>query len=231
MDAPSPPSRPAAAHPSSAELDLRFKVLSAEYGHLTSMLSSTWSNAAARANLFFVAVSAAGLALAYLVGGTGATRTSLVLVMVVLLLVLVIGLVALSRLLTAHRESTRLVQSMIRIRHFFVELDPGAAAYMTLPIHDDEAGLFGASTARSRFSAMTYPPAASMASLVAFVDAFVTAAIVGTAYIVVAGDDVSGAVAWSGVTLAIGLAFFQGWVFANLERLRRSLDVRFPQRD
>ena len=108
------------------DLELRFRILSAEYSHLTSMLTSTWSTSAARTNLFFVAVSAAGVALAFLSNGH-VTRTFLILTLSILLLILVMGLVALSRMLHANRESIRQLQSIIRIRRFFVELDPGSA--------------------------------------------------------------------------------------------------------
>ena len=210
-----------------SEVDLRFKILSAEYSHVTSMLGNTWSSAASRTNLFFVAVSAAGIALALFADSSHVTRTSLLVVLVVLLLVLVMGLVALSRMEVANRESVRLMQALLRIRHYFVEIDPGVAGYMMLPTNDDEGGVYGPVTRRSRFGAMTQLPAASMASLVAFVDAFVVAAIVGTGYLIVGGDATS-AVIWSGVALAIGLIAFEGWLFTKLDRTRRGIKAHYP---
>ena len=211
-------------------LDLRVRILTAEYSHATSMLGNTWSSAAARTNLFFVGVSAAGIALALFADSSHITRTSLLLVLVVLLLVLVMGVVVLSRMVSANRESIRLMQALIRIRHFFVEIDPLVAAYTTLPINDDESGLYGATTtARSRFSAMTQLPAASMASLVALVDAFVVAAIAGTGYLVLGGD-ANSAVIVSGVVLAIAVVSFEGWLFARLDRVRRDVEARYPAR-
>ena len=208
-------------------LELRFRILSAEYSHVTSMLGNTWSTAAARTNLFFVAVSAAGIALALFADSSHLTRTSLLLVLVVLLLVLVMGVVALSRMEVANRESVELMQALIRIRHFFVEIDPGAAGYMTLPIHDDQTGIYGPLAPRSRLGRMTQLPAASMASLVAFVDAFVVAAIVGTGYLILGGD-ATAAVIWSGVALAIALVAFEGWLFIKLDQVRRQIEARYP---
>src|SRR4030088_973618 len=43
------------------DLELRFRILSAEYSALIFHLGSTWSVSAARTNLFFVALSAAGV--------------------------------------------------------------------------------------------------------------------------------------------------------------------------
>jgi hypothetical protein len=211
----------------SSELELRFQILSAEYSHVTSMLGNTWSTTASRTNLFFVAVSAAGIALALFADSSHVTRTSLLLVLVVLLLVLVMGLIALTRMVAANTESIQLMQALIRIRHFFIEIDAGSARYMTLPVHDDESGVYGPITRGSRLSAMTQLPAASMASLVAFVDAFVVAAIAGTAYLLIGGD-VTVAFIVSGIALALAVFALMGWLFVRLDRVRRSLVVRFP---
>ena len=210
-----------------AQLQLRFNILSAEYSHVTSMLGNTWSTAASRTNLFFVGVSAAGIALALFADSAHVTRTSLLLVFVVLLIVLLMGVVAMSRMEAANRESVQLMQALIRIRHFFTEVDPGAAGYITLPIHDDETGIYGPIKRGSRLGAMTQLPAASMASLIALVDAFVVAAMVGTGYLI-AGGDATTAVILSGIALAFAVVAFEGWLFRNLDRVRRGLDARYP---
>jgi len=204
--------------------ELRFKILGAEYSHATSMLTATWSASAARTNLFFVAVSAAGVALALL---SHATATFLILALGVLLLILVMGLVALDRMLHANREAVLYMQSVIRIRRYFTTLDPGSAEYMTLPTTDDEKGLFGAH-ARSSFGAMTQTPAASMASLVALIDAFVTAALIGIAFLLITGAGQSVALIAAGIALAISIAGYEGWTYRDIRNLRQSLDVRFP---
>jgi len=121
------------------------------------------------------------------------------------------------------------MQSVIRIRRYFTTLDPGSAAYMTLPTTDDETGLFGAHT-RSNFGAMTQTPAASMASLVALIDAFVTAAVIGIAYLLITGAGQSAALITAGIALAISIVVYEGWTYRDLRNLRQSLDVRFPAR-
>lgn len=210
--------------------ELRFKILDAEYRHVTSMLMNIWSTSAARTNLFFVAVSAAGVALALFANGPHATATFLLLVLAVLLLVLVMGVVALERMLHANREAVLYMQSVNRIRRYFTELDPGSVAYMTLPTTDDFAGLFGTHRPRSSFGAMTQMPAASMATLIALIDAFVTAAVVGTAYLLIAGASQWGAVVAAGIALAISIAAYEGWAYRDLQKMRQSLDIRFPTR-
>ena len=212
----------------SKDLDLRFRILSAEYSHLTLRLNSTWSVSAQRTNLFFVAVSAAGVALALLSNTSPAAAIFPLLALAVLLLVLLMGVAALSRMLHANREATTLLQSLNRIRHFFVEMDPGAEYYMALPTTDDDIGLFGTIGRRSGFGAMTQMPASSMASLVALIDAFATGAITGIVYLLISGGSQLNAVIAAGVGLAVGLVGFEGWTYLDLQRMRRSLDVRFP---
>ncbi len=190
-------------------VELRFAILSSEYSHLTSRLASTWSTSAERTNLFFVAGSGAGVA-------------------GVLLLVLLMGITALSRLLAANRESIRLIQSLNRIRHFFVDLDPGSNIYLTLSIHDDERGLFGTIKPRSGFGVMTQMPAASMATLVALVNSFVTAAIVSMVFLVATHSDLVIGLVVAGLTFVVATVLYEGWVFIDLGRLRQGLDVRFP---
>ena len=214
--------------PQVADLELRFRILSAEYSHLTSMLAATWSISAARTNLFFVAVSAGGLALG--IGGSSSrlSRPFLVLALGVLMLILTMGMVALSRMLGANRIAIRLIQSLNRIRHFFVELDPHISSYLTQSTHDDERGIFGQVARGTSFGAMTEMPAASMASLIALVDAFVTAAIVGVGGLLASGGDLTNALVAAGVTLALGIVLFEGWVYSDLQRARRGLNPEFP---
>lgn len=219
------PGGPAARLPEDPEL--RFRILNAEYSHVTSMLTSTLSITAARANLYFVAVSAAGVALALLANASHGGAVFSWLALPVLLLVLVMGVVALDRLLHANHEATLYLQSLNRIRHFFVEIDPGSSPYMALPTSDDEVGLFGSRIRRSSFGAMTQMPAASMATLVALIDAFVTGAIAGVVVLLLTGGQFEAVIA-AGIALALGLAGFEGWAYLDLRRLRRSLDVRFP---
>ena len=210
----------------SDDVERRFRILSAEYSHLTSRLTGTWTVTAQRTNLFFVAVSAAGVALALLANASHATAIFPLLALAVLLLVLLMGVTALSRMLHANREAIILLQALNRIRHFFVEIDPGSERYLGLPTTDDDIGVFG--TDRLSFGAMTQMPASSMATLVALIDAFASGAIAGIAYQLISGGNQLNAVVAAGVALVLGLVGFEGWVYLDLQRMRRSLDARFP---
>jgi quinol-cytochrome oxidoreductase complex cytochrome b subunit len=77
---------------------------------------------------------------------------------------------------------------------------------------------------------MTNLPAASMATLVALVNTFVTGAIAGTAYLSLGGNP-SAALVWAAAGFAIASVLIWGWVFRQLHRVRRSLVVRYPRDD
>ena len=210
------------------DLELRFRILSAEYNALIFYLGSTWSVSAARTNLFFVALSAAGVALALISNASHFSREFQVFAIAVLLLVLLTGVFAMTRMLHAHAQTVLHIQSLNRIRHFFTELDPGTKPYFTLPIHDDEAGIVGSTRPLPSLWAMTYLPAASMATLAALVNTFLAGAIAGTVYLSLGGS-ASMALVWAGVTLVIASIVVWGWVFLELRRIRQRLVVRFPR--
>ena len=209
------------------DLELRFRILSTEYNALIFLLGSVWSVSAARTNLYFVTVSAAGVALALISNASNFSHEFQVFALAVLLLILATGVFAMVRMLHAHAQTVQHIQSLNRIRHFFTELDPGTKPYFTLPTHDDEAGIVGSIRARPSLWAMTQMPAASMATLVALVNTFVTAAIVGTACISFGGSPTI-ALICAVAGFAIGSIVFWGWVLRDLHRVRRSLDVRYP---
>jgi hypothetical protein len=72
----------------SADLELRFRILSTEYSTLIFSLGSTWSVSAARTNLFFVALSTAGVGLALIADASHFSREFQVFALAVLLLIL-----------------------------------------------------------------------------------------------------------------------------------------------
>src|SRR5207237_510630 len=164
------------------DLELRFRILSAEYSALIFHLGSTWSVSAARTNLFFVALSAAGVALALISNASHFSREFQVFALALLLLVLLIGIFAMTRMLHAHAETVLHIQSLNRIRHFFTELDPGTKAYFMLPTHDDEAALLASTRPRPSLWTRTKPPAANIATLVASVNTFDSASAPATVF-------------------------------------------------
>src|SRR5205809_588014 len=169
------------------DLELRFRILSIEYTTLVQRLGSTWAVSAARTNLYFVFLSASGVALALISNASHFSREFQVFALGVLLLNLLGGLMAIARMLHAHGQTVLYIQSLNRIRRFFTELDPDVKPYFTLPIHDDEAGVVESASQHPSLWAMTVLPAASMATLVALVTTFLVCAIGGTVYLVLGG--------------------------------------------
>ena len=212
------------------DLELRFRILSAEYSALIFYLGSTWSVSAARTNLFFVALSAAWVALALMSNASHFSRTFQAVAVAVLLLIFLTGVFAMARMLHAHAQTVLHIQSLNRIRHFFAELDPGTKPYFTLPTNDDEAGVVGSTRASPSLWAMTELPAASMATLVALVNTFVAGAIAGTACLSLGGS-AGLAMVFAAATFVLASVVVWGWIFLELRRVRRSLVVHFPRLD
>src|SRR5947199_4044176 len=209
------------------DLNLRFRILSAEYSALVQRLGSTWAVSAARTNLYFVFLSATGVALALISNASHFTREFQVFALGVLLLNLLGGLLAMARMLHAHGQTVLYIQSLNRIRHFFTELDADIKPYLTLPVHDDEAGVVESASRHPSLWAMTMLPAASMATLVALVNTFLFGAIAGTVYLVLGGSATM-ALVYAGAAFVIAAFFIWGWLFLQLHRIRRRLVIQFP---
>jgi hypothetical protein len=208
-------------------LQLRFQILTAEYSALVQRLGSTSAVSAARTNLYFVFLSATGVALALISNASHFTREFQVFALGVLLLNLLGGLLAMARMLHAHGQTVLYIQSLNRIRRFFTELDAGVEPYFTLPVHDDEAGIVESGSRHPSLWAMTMLPAASMATLVALVNTFLVGAIAATAYLVLGGNPTT-ALVYAGVAFVIASIFIWGWLFLELHRIRRRLVIQFP---
>ena len=209
------------------DLEVRFRILSIEYTTLVQRLGSTWAVSAARTNLYFVFLSASGVALALISNASHFSREFQVFALGVLLLNLLGGLMAIARMLHAHGQTVLYIQSLNRIRHFFTELDPDVKPYFTLPIHDDEAGVVESASRHPSLWAMTMLPAASMATLVALVNTFLFGAIAGTVYLVLGGSATM-ALVYAGVAFVIASIVIWGWLFLELHRIRRRLVIHFP---
>lgn len=211
----------------SEDMKLRFQILSTEYSALVQRLGSTSAVSAARTNLYFVFLSATGVALALIANASHFTHEFQVVALGVLLLNLIGGLLAMARMLHAHGQTVMYIQSINRIRHFFTELDAGVRPYLTLPIHDDEAGVVESASRHPSLWAMTMLPAASMATLVALVNTFLVGAVAATVCLVLGGRATL-ALVFAGVAFALASSAIWGWLFLELRRIRRRLVIQFP---
>ncbi len=209
------------------DVKLRFQILSTEYSALVQRLGSTSTVSAARTNLYFVFLSATGVALALIANASHFTHEFQVVALGVLLLNLLGGLLAMARMLHAHGQTVMYIQSINRIRHFFTELDAGVKPYFTLPVHDDVAGVVESASRHPSLWAMTMLPAASMATLVALVNTFLVGAIAATVCLVFGGSATL-ALVYAGVVFVLASIAIWGWLFLELQRIRRRLVIQFP---
>jgi len=134
---------------------------------------------------------------------------------------------AMARMMHAHAQTVLYIQSLNRIRHFFTELDADVRPYLTLPVHDDEAGVVESANRHPSLWAMTMLPVASLATLVALVNTFLVGAIAATVCLVLGGNATM-ALVYGGVAFVIASIVIWGWLFLELRRIRRRLVIQFP---
>jgi hypothetical protein len=143
--APAPQAEAATPAPSPAS-DHRFgpdgaAILAAEHWSLLASRSLIWNEAMSRATVFLSVLSASTIALALLADATGFGAQTTTLALVLLPVVLFLGIAAHGRLVEINREEVELVLAMNRLRHAYLQIEPGLERYLTTGHHDDERGV------------------------------------------------------------------------------------------
>jgi hypothetical protein len=157
--------------------------------------------------------------------GFGAQTTTLALVL--LPVVFLLGLAAYARLVQINTEELQLVLAMNRLRHAYLEIEPGLARYLSTGHHDDERGVLATYLLdRPTRQWLWVHFLVNTPTIVATVDAALAAAIV-VLVLQVAEASRAAAVAGGGVAFLV--------VWGTLFRLQlytlrpfRSLTPRFP---
>jgi hypothetical protein len=116
-------------------------ILAAEHWSLLAARSLIWNEAMSRATVFLTVLSASIIALALLADATGFGSQTRTLALVLLPLVLFLGLAAYARLVQINTEEFELVLAMNRLRHAYLQVEPGLERYFTTGHHDDERGV------------------------------------------------------------------------------------------
>ncbi len=154
-------------------------LLSTEHWSLIASRSLIWNEAMSRATVFLTVLSASIIALALLADATGFGRQTATLALVLLPVVFLLGLLAYARLVQINTEEFQLVLAMNRIRHAYLEIEPGLERYFTTGHHDDEGGVIATymleGLSRKWFAAHFL---VNTPTIVATVDAALAAAIV-----------------------------------------------------
>jgi hypothetical protein len=117
------------------------QVLGTEHWSLIAARSLIWNEAQSRATVFLTVLSAATIALALLADATGFGAQTTTLALVLLPVVFLLGLAAYARLVQINTEEFQLVLAMNRLRHAYLEIEPGLERYLTTGSHDDERGV------------------------------------------------------------------------------------------
>jgi hypothetical protein len=116
-------------------------ILATEHWSLLAARSLIWNEAMSRATVFLTALSASIIALALLADATGFGSETRALALVLLPLVFLLGIATYARLVQINTEEFELVLAMNRVRHAYLQIEPGLERYFTTGSHDDERGL------------------------------------------------------------------------------------------
>jgi hypothetical protein len=116
-------------------------ILAAEHWSLLASRSLIWNEAMSRATVFLTTLSASIIALALLADATGFGSQTTTLALVLLPIVFFLGITAYARLVQINTEEFELVLAMNRLRHAYMQIEPGLERYFTTGHHDDERGL------------------------------------------------------------------------------------------
>ena len=116
-------------------------ILATEHWSLLAARSLIWNEAMSRATVFLTVLSASIIALALLADATGFGPQTKTVALVLLPLVFFLGIAAYARLVQINTEEFQLVLAMNRLRHAYLQIEPGLERYFTTGHHDDERGL------------------------------------------------------------------------------------------
>jgi hypothetical protein len=116
-------------------------MLTMEHFSLLAARTLIWNEAMSRATVFLTVLSASIIALALLADATGFGSQTRNLALVLLPIVFLLGIAAYARLVQINTEEFQLILAMNRIRHAYLEIEPGLERYFTTGHHDDERGV------------------------------------------------------------------------------------------
>jgi hypothetical protein len=116
-------------------------ILATEHWSLLAARSLIWNEAMSRATVFLTVLSASIIALALLADATGFGAQTTTLALVLLPVVFLLGIAAYARLVQINTEEFQLVLAMNRLRHAYLQIEPGLERYLTTGHNDDERGV------------------------------------------------------------------------------------------
>ena len=204
------------------------QILSTEHWSLLATRSLSWSESFARAGLFLSVVSATAVALALVGQATDFGDRFVAFALVMLPVDLFVGLATFTRLDEVNGEDAVWVAGMNRIRHAYLEVNPGLAPYFITGSTDDPRGIertVGVHRPGSVFAHWIV----TMPGMVAVIDGVLAGLIVGLAVNTVAHMAMPEAIAAGAVVgvivpviLAIRLRSAMSWLMRAYRPMFRS---------
>jgi hypothetical protein len=206
------------------------QILATEHWSLLATRSLTWSESFSRTSLFLSVLSASVVALGLVGGATGFGKEFSFFALALLPVTLFVGAATFVRLDEANIEDSMWVVGMNRIRHAYIEANPGLKPYFTSGWTDDEVGIgatFGMTKAPTPANTLIHQ-FVTTPGMVAVIDGALAAAISGIALSVVTGP---GMLATIPLALVVGVATTTLLLWTSARRGRRvhaGLEIRFP---
>jgi len=176
----------AAAEPNPFDDPRAMQILSTEHWSLLATRSLSWNESFSRAGLFLSIVSATAVALALVGQATSFGPEFVGFALVMLPVALFVGLATFTRLDEVNGEDFYWVIGMNRIRHAYLEMNPGLGPYFITGWTDDPAGLertFGVHRPGSAIAHWLV----TMPGMVAVIDGVLAGLVVGLAVNTVTG--------------------------------------------
>jgi len=199
-------------------------ILTTEHFTLQSARGVIMAEIGSRATIYLSAVSSAVVALAFVTTLSADARLLRVFALVLLPVVWFMGQVTRLRLTQLSQADIHHQRAINRIRHYYLDVAPEAARYLTLPAYDDLRGL-GSAAGHDVGWVMNFLPAAQMVAVVHYV---ISGLMVGLLVAWGARAEATAAVV-AGIAAALAFAIFDfvrgGRRFA---RYIDKMEVRFP---
>jgi len=201
------------------------QILSTEHWSLLATRSLSWNESFSRAGLFLSIVSATAVALALVGQATAFGEQFVAFALVMLPVDLFVGLATFTRLDEVNGEDFLWVAGMNRIRHAYLEMNPGLQPYFIAGSTDDPHGMektFGVHRPGSAAAHWIV----TMPGMVAVIDGVLAGLIVGLAVNTVTGMAMGTSIVAGGV---IGIVVTAGLALRSRSSVRWFLGIYRPR--
>jgi amino acid transporter len=212
--------------PETFDAGRRLQMLGSEYSGLTAARSMAWGEAFARAGMFLTVLSGAVVALALVSQAAGFGDQFRLFALLLLPVVLFVGVATYARVVQVNNEDFIWLAGLNRIRHAWVELDPGIEPYLVTAQHDDARGIARSYAVPDATFGVAHA-FVTVPGMIGVVVAVVAAALAALAVLQLRGSDVVAVVAgvMAFVAMIMVLALYQLRAVTALSRIHVQ---RFP---